>query len=247
MSFIVGESLGQAYFDALRWAVEGELLYWYVVVHCSRPIIADPATDGPIDYRDIKGLKNFLNLDEEVFRAFSSFRFHGHDSWSKDCTGRGWIYGRNMSLLDPRGYYHVALSSSFGFNQLDKVAERLAFRDKHGRMVNGGSGNGLVCQVYLPGDDLIRSCAKRPRVNNARCLTQIDFKPIGDRLNLIANFRSQYFDTKAYGNMISLAILLYQMCQRTGYKPGAVVNVAHKVVFHGDKRLLYRHLQRKLG
>jgi hypothetical protein len=112
---------------ALDAIMEGKLSYWYIIAHCEKPILADPATDGPIDYRDIEGLKNFLNLDEEVFRAFCNFNFHRHDSSSKDCTGRGWIYGRNMSLLDPRGYYHESLSSAFGFDQLAKVAERLSF------------------------------------------------------------------------------------------------------------------------
>jgi thymidylate synthase len=54
-------------------------------------------------------------------------------------------------------------------------------------------------------------------------------------LNLIATFRSQYFDTKAYGNLIALAILLYDMCKKTGYEPGEIISTAHKALFYSDK------------
>lgn len=250
MSHIVKDGLGTAYIEGLRTIVEGRLPHWYISVHVNKPILADSVRLAEVDYRDVDGLKTIINVNEEIYRAFCSFTFHKHDSWSKDPTGRGWVYGRIMDLFDEKdGYYREALCSSFGLDQLGIVARRLATRDRHGRIMNGGSGNGLVCQVYLPNDDLMRSCQPRPRVNNARCLTQVDFKPIGDRLHLMATFRSQYFDTKAYGNFISLALLLYQMCQQTGYKPGSLVSIAHKVVFHADKKptALYKHLMKELG
>jgi hypothetical protein len=59
----------------------------------------------------------------------------------------------------------------------------------------------------------------------------------------MAVFRSQFFDTKAYGNFIALAILLHKMCQATGYKPGALVSTANKVTFEGHKKDLYKHLR----
>lgn len=249
MSFVIADDIGSAYMDGLKTIIEGKLPHWYIALHVNRPTLADSVRLESLDHRDVDGLGSVLNVNQKVYRAFCGFTFHKHDSWSEDATGRGWIYGRIMDLFDEKeGYYREALRSAFGLDQLGIVSERLAARDRHGRIMNGGSGNGLVCQVYLPHDDLRRSCQPRPRVNNARCLTQVDFKPIGNRLHLMATFRSQYFDTKAYGNLISLALLQYQMCQLTGYKPGSLVSVAHKVVFHADKRptALYKHMTKEL-
>lgn len=60
----------------------------------------------------------------------------------------------------------------------------------------------------------------------------------------MAVFRSQYFDTKAYGNFIALAILLYKICQKTGYKPGCIVSIANKITFDGHKNSLCQHFKR---
>lgn len=108
--------------------------------------------------------------------------------------------------------------------------------------MHGGPTNALVCTVFLPDEDLKAACLPRPRTSGLRCLTQIDFKPKKDKLNLMAVFRSQYFDTKAYRNFIALAMLLYKMCQNTGYKPRAVVSTANNVTFDGHKKSLYKHL-----
>ena len=113
--------------------------------------------------------------------------------------------------------------------------------------MHGGSTNALVCSVFLPDEDLKAACQPHPRASGLRCLTQIDFKPIKDELNLMAVFRSQFFDTKAYGNLIALAILFYKMCQNTGYKPGAIVSTANNVTFDGHKKSLYNHLSASIG
>lgn len=248
MSYVTGSSLGEAYFEALKAIMEGGLPHWYLTVHCARPILADAVPKTSIDSLAIDRWRRVLNLGDGVYKAFTQFDFGKHDSWSEDCSGKGWIQGRIMSLLDDaEGDYKESLSRAFGFDQLLAVENRLAARDRHGRKIHGGSVNGLVCSVYVPTEDLRKACKPRPRMNDARCLAQIDFKPIGDRLNLMAVFRSQYFDTKAYGNFISLAMLLYTMCERTGYKPGAVVSTANKVVFHGRPRPLYRYLVSKLN
>ncbi len=109
--------------------------------------------------------------------------------------------------------------------------------------MHGGGTNALVCQVFLSCVDLKAACRPCPRVPNVRCLAMLDFKPERDRLNLMAVFRSQYFDTKAYGNFIALAILLYNMCQDTGYKPGAIVSTANKITFDVHRDLLYNHFR----
>ena len=99
-------------------------------------------------------------------------------------------------------------------------------------------GNYLTCVLVDPRLDLYSfSKFNRAQVGKTAppCLTLIDFKDEGDRLHLFAVFRSQFFDTKAYGNWISLAILLQNMCGATDYKPGKIVSVALKALFKVEK------------
>ena len=47
------------------------------------------------------------------------------------------------------------------------------------------------------------------------CLTSLDFKLTNNKVNLCALWRHQFFDIKAYGNWISLAVLLKTICDLT--------------------------------
>lgn len=246
-ALVEGKSIGETYVAGLKQAVEGKLPFWYLTFHCSQPILRHRRCVGVS--LDIRDHLRAINVGEDIFQKFCKFRFSNTDESTGDNSGLGWINGRIISLLDDQeGRYKEHLSRRFGFDQLDAVIERLKARDRNGRRITGGSINALVCTVYDPNDDLRRACKPRPRTTSICCVTQIDFKPIGDRLNLMATFRSQYLDLKAYGNLISLAILLDRMCHRTGYAPGAVVSTTHKVVFgdppHYRGRELYEHMMR---
>jgi hypothetical protein len=241
---VEGRSIGEAYIKALEAVVENRVPYWYLTVHISQPI-RDTRMKRSISSLEVRDWLDVINVEDKVFQAFSKFRFSKADPWTKGCTGEDWINGRIKDLLHPDGYYNRALRSGFSFDQLEKVEERLRARDKRGKKMHGGTSNALVCQVFLPHEDLKRACLSRPCVQGLRCLAMIDFKPGGDTLNLMAVFRSQYFDTKAYGNFIALAILLYKMCRRTDYRPGAIVSTTNKVTFDGHGSLLYQHFKRE--
>jgi thymidylate synthase len=92
---------------------------------------------------------------------------------------------------------------------------------------HGQTTNALVAQVFQVDPDLDRATDGRPLAPDMACLTQLQFKPKKDHLNLYATFRSQYFDTKCYGNLLSLAMLLAIVCDRTGYDPGILVETVH--------------------
>ena len=246
MSYIEGKSIGEAYFKALDAIVNGKMPHWYLTIHISQPIL-DTSTSKLISSLDVSEWLNIINVGNNVYDNFIKFKFSKPDGWTNGYLGIDWINGRIKDLLDDQGYYKKSLFSGFSFNQLQAVEKRLSARDKKGNKMHGGSTNGLVCSVFLPHEDLKAACLPRPRASGLRCLTQIDFKPKNDKLNLMAVFRSQYFDTKAYGNFIALAILLYKMCQNTGYKPGAVVSTANNVTFDGHKKLLYKHLSASIG
>ena len=58
----------------------------------------------------------------------------------------------------------------------------------------------------------------------------IDFKPEGNKLHLISDWRAQYLNTKAYGNFLSLARLLRKVCNEKGFQPGNLISIAHKAI-----------------
>lgn len=248
MGYIEGESIGEAYFKALDAIVNTKIPYWYLTIHISQPILVT-STGRSISSLDINKLLNVINVGNKVYDAFTNFKFPKQNGWTKGSSGMDWINGRIKDLLDDNGYYNYSLSKGFQFNQLQEIEKRLSDRSKKGNKMHGGSTNALVCTVFLPNDDLIKACKHRPNAKGMRCLTQIDFKPIKDKLNLMAVFRSQFFDTKAYGNFIALAILLYKICQNTGYKPGAIVSTANKVTFDDPKKPppLYEYLSASIG
>jgi len=242
MGYNEGKNIGEAYVEALKTIVNGRMTHWYLTVHILQPI-RDSSMKQTISSFEIKDWLGIINVGDEVFQAFVKFQFSKSDGWTAGNAGEDWINGRIRDLLDPHGYYNKALRSGYPFDQLVEVENRLSARDKKGKRMHGGSTNALVCHVFLPEKDLKTACLPRPRSSGLRCLAMLDFKPIRDVLNLMAVFRSQYFDTKAYGNFIALAMLLYNMCQKTGYKPGAIVSTANKVTFNGHKDSLYEHFR----
>jgi thymidylate synthase len=167
----------------------------------------------------------------KVYEAFSAYNF------SKSCEkggafGKDWINDRIWQLLHSKGCYFKKLKR---FRQLENVIERLKFRSK-GKRVHGGSTNALICQIFHPDEDLVKACKPRPRGKGISCLTELDFKPKRNKLNLFSVFRSQYFDTKAYGNLISLAMLLSKVCLQTDYIPGTITSTANNITFDVKKR-----------
>ena len=246
MGYIEGKSIGEAYFKALEAIRNGNIPHWYMTIHILQPIL-NTSTSRSISSLDISKLRNVINVGNKVYDAFINFKFSKPDGWTNGYSGMDWINGRIKDLLDNQGYYKKSLSNGFSFDQLQEVENRLSARDKKGNKMHGGSTNALVCSVFLPDEDLKAACQHRPRASGLRCLTQIDFKPIRNELNLMVVFRSQYFDTKAYGNFIALAILLYKMCKNTGYRPGAIVSTANNVTFDSHKESLYKHLSSSIG
>jgi hypothetical protein len=82
------------------------------------------------------------------------------------------------------------------------ITERLSLGN------HGQTTNALVAQVFQVDPDLKMATHGRPLAPDMACMKQLQFKPNKDRLNLCAGFRSQYLETKCYGNLYSLAALL---------------------------------------
>ncbi|WP_255167131.1 hypothetical protein [Natrononativus amylolyticus] len=216
--FVVAPDIGTAYTALLESRVHGLFPHDYHVVHISEPV-------SSIDYDEFSIERSqwleVVNTGETLGR-FESYEF------TDGTTGRYWVQDRIEELF--AGLYATRLTAPR--NQLDMIRGRL----KQGN--HGQTTNALLGQPYRLTPDLEKATEGKPLAPNIPCLVLLQFKPQRDKLHLYTTFRSQYIDTKCYGNLISLALLLADMCHQTGYEPGYLVETAHNSIFRnvGDAR-----------
>jgi len=141
------------------------------------------------------------NLDPEKDKRFRDFLF------PDGRNGLWWIEDRIKSLF--KGLYWKRMNRQ---TQLEYVIKALKGA-KEGR-VYGWSYCSFLISLFDPEEDLHTS--RKPEVP---CLVGLGFYPQEGRLYLTATWRTQFIDTKAYGNLISLAMLLQQSCEKTGFAP----------------------------
>ena len=147
MSYIEGESIGEAYLKTLKFIVEQGMPHWYLVIHISKPIL-DISMRKSISSLDIGDQREIINVGEKIYDSFVRFKFSKPDGWTNGYSGMDWINGRIKDLLHNQGYYRKSLSNGFSFDQLQEVENRLSARDKKGNKMHGGSTNALVCSVF---------------------------------------------------------------------------------------------------
>jgi hypothetical protein len=224
---VSGASIGDAYTRALESRLKNDWDHRYRFVHVSDPVTSIDSLPSSIDFDDWRSTVNA----GDALSAFESYRFYD------GTTGHKWIQSRIDELFD--GMYDVRLRD--GRNQLEQITERLK-KGNHGQTTNA-----LVAQVFRDDPDLEMATHGRPLAPDIACLTQLQFRPTRDTLNLYSVFRSQFFDTKCYGNLISLAILLARVCDKTGYEPGFILETVHNTHFrdHDDAKGLYDAIKRE--
>lgn len=161
-----------------------------------------------------------INLDKKIHEGFKEFLLY--EKGGRKWYGKDKIADRIYEPLDKNGTYHKALVREIrrGKGLIDFIKEHL----DHGK-VKGKIHNSLLCTVF---DSNRHTCYP-----NAPCLLSIDFKPEGKKLHMIASWRAQFFNTKAYGNFISLAMLLRDICMETTFQPGKLISMAHKAILEG--------------
>lgn len=208
---IVKDDLTSAYVDSLKRVVENGYVF-ALTTEVERPVLGSVYVD---DELDLIG----LNLDREIHRRFETFDFNGK-------TGAWWIDDRIRELF--AGLYHRAICKH---DQLDFVKNALK---KFQTRKYTWCSNRLLC-VTFDHADKYTSHVHLSRTPIPPCLTLLDFKPERKKLHLIAVWRAQYFDTKAYGNLISLAIMLRTVCKNTGFEPGHVISIASKAILKNKK------------
>lgn len=197
---IVGVSVGEAYVATLESGLSGLFPHSYRTIHISEPV--KDVSDVPRSL-DTDLWTDTVNARESLSR-FRDYEFHD------GTTGRFWVQDRIEELFS--GMYAARLAEPA--NQIQMIVSRLS-QGNHGQTTNA-----LVAQVFQIDPDLERATHGRPMAPDMACLTQLQFLPHKDRLNLFSVFRSQYLETKCYGNLFSLAVLLAAVCDMTGYEPG---------------------------
>lgn len=208
---VVENDITSAYTNSLKKVVRNKYVY-ALMTEVEKPLLDAVLIDNE---SSLSG----LNLDKEMHRRFENFNFNNK-------TGKWWIENRVQELFT--GLYHKAICKH---NQLGFVQD--ALRKIKAKKFTWCS-NRLLCLTF-DYEDKSTSHLHLTRQPIPPCLTLLDFKPEQKRLNLIASWRAQYFDTKAYGNLISLAMMLRNICKNTGFQSGHVISIANKAILK-DKR-----------
>jgi len=167
-----------------------------------------------------------VNTGPEFHRYFEGFKF------PDGRTGRWWIENRVNALLRQGGEYWDLIRRNGQWTYL--IA---ALKGMIAGTMPRWNANRLLITLFDPEKHLHKSRAPTPP-----CLVTLDFKPVRDQLTLIATWRSQYTDTKGYGNLYSLALLLLQVSEMSGFKPGELYSVANKPILRWSPRKVGRSL-----
>lgn len=238
--YVVSDDISTPYRRSLDQVVNSSEGYLFgLVTKISKPILDNIDEEVDTITSEVEVRKNHyllktyklegLNIDTKIHQNFKEF--HLYTKKGRKWLGKDKIADRIYALEE--GVYHRDLDKSLKGNkkQLDYLVEHLV----DGKVK--GWHNALVCIVFDPKRDL---CYPK-----APCLMSIDFKPEDNKLHIIADWRSQYFNTKAYGNFISLARLLRRVCKDRGFQPGSLISIAHKAILeHGvQDRLLLEKLK----
>jgi len=238
-----------AYVEALRQLLEPDLQKrispFFLITEIKQPLNVTSTSEN---------YKDFLNLRKDIHEEYEKREFGVASERKK---GKKWIEDRinvvcprnigitAIPLNEPRNYsieekywerlcgYAAGQKPREPLNQLRAVASRLKYIATTTK--RGSTDNCLTCAVFDPIKDLY-PILQNPKPHQMGrhpppCLTLLDFKVENKKLHLFAMFRCQYFDTKAYGNWISLGVLLNRMCQESGLEPGKIVSLACKVTF----------------
>jgi len=210
--YFAEDDITSAYFKSLQKVARDGYVFG-LTTEVRKPVID---TDASVD--DSLHLVG-LNLDTVRHEKYKKFNFDGK-------SGAWWIGNRIDELFT--GLYHRAIANN---NQLGFVQNALK-QIKTGRYT--WCTNRLLC-ITFDAKESHFSHLHLARQPIPPCLTTLDFKRERNQLHLISSWRAQYFDTKAYGNLLSLAMLLREVCENTSFLPGHLISIAHKAILKNSR------------
>jgi hypothetical protein len=208
---VSGDSLTDAYRNALGHYYSTRSRY--LTVHVREPVADAAATDScrVEDWEDALNLGPYWGDIKHLDYPFAG---------KYDGTGAGWVSDRIHELH--RGGYRDRMRDP---DQLEMIRDRLRAG------LHGSCTNALVAQVFRD-TDLERATTPVPNQQDLSCITQLQFKPTGDKLHLYMTLRSQYLDLKGLGNLASGATMLATMAAETDYEPGHLYETVNNVTLY---------------
>jgi len=210
--YFFGDDITSAYLKSLQKVVKDGYVFG-LMTEVRKPIIdSDTLIDESLN---LVG----LNLDTIKHEKYKNFNFCGR-------SGAWWISNRIDELF--RGLYHRAIENHNQLNFVQNALKQIKMRKYT------WCANRLLC-VTFDAKNSHFSHLHLARQPIPPCLTTLDFKSERKQLHLIASWRAQYFDIKAYGNLISLAMLLKEICKNVGLQPGHLISIAHKAILKNSK------------
>jgi len=161
---------------------------------------------------DIKGLMSEIKrLDKCTMELSELMKQYGLRYQEEDYVKRLTQYGDYGSML----YEHWKKP----VNQLAVIIYKLAKDVPYHKQKSFVYGVLSICDPLKENLQLV--CDRRTvNMGQFPCLSSIDLKLTDNVLSVCAFWRHQYFDIKAYGNWISLAVLLKMVCALTNYFRG---------------------------
>jgi len=201
-------------------------------------IVSSSVSDGYVDMlRDTLRNSPFMQVTmiQPVVEGSASVRTAFEDYEFPDGrTGKWWIENRIKALFDAKGEYWEPLHRN---DQFEYVISTL--KGMQQGIIARWNANRQIISLFNPTKDLHTSRAPTPP-----CLISLCFYPVQQALTLIATFRAQYTDAKAYGNLLSLVMLLEKVSKETGFKPLRLYNIAQKTTLKYPKSIGKELLQR---
>lgn len=138
------------------------------------------------------------------------------------CRNSDWLaryLGNIKKYAEPDGYFHGAYGyrwmHAFHINQVDQVIKML-------RAPTGRTERRAVISMWDPQTDL-----NRPGIKDIPCNFAIDFKPNGDRLDMMVHNRSNDMIWGAYGaNVVHFSFLHELVAQATDFEIGTYYQIS---------------------
>lgn len=237
MHTISHDNLSHAWNEALQYLVDHHGKVVHLAVAIGRPLDAEDASiratlDAFVDERRRAGKKIWPT--STVANTIFPSAFYRRDREN----ARGRLYELHAKaqrmqqrMRDSESYFNrlVAYPGVDGepFNQLEYIVDRLIAQRKP-RKRGGPMSSAYEVGLTVPGggDLRVQAPGQDRKVMSFPCLSQISFTLDGDRLNLAALYRNQYFVTRAYGNYLGLARIGDFIAHEVGVQLGEVVCLA---------------------
>ncbi len=230
---ITDTTVSSAWLAATRALYEHGLQLPNLIVAVQQPPTEEPTIRGALDRlieehrlaggRGVFPVQTVANtiFPVEYFptRSDPSARERGYDKYKESQRLRRRATGSHRGT-----YFERMIDWNGDNNQLERVIAKLIRAREQGHECSNlteiaiSAPEDCELRVYNPTKDQVQE--------GFPCLSHISVSLVSGHLHLTSTYRSQFFLSRAYGNLLGLGRLLTFISAQTGYPPGELVNVA---------------------